>query len=768
MPDIELRQVDAATGKPPITRIADAASFNNIVKKIVERDLGSALNRQDVQRMLDGAPPFEDSWLHESGQDGRSNINFGDGKKEVRRKQLGYYDLTDSVPTLALVNSAFGTDINERVRYNGIMSEELHKMFKDWPSFSTYFLLLVQRFCSHGLGFLYREDDLDWKWRVAGLEDFKVPRGTTLAEEEVDLAICFRDVTAGRLYKWAFVDADESDQRWNRQEVKEALLKASDSQLVFSVGAWEKYQQMLKNNDIWAASMAQDVVKLVHGWCVEYSGKVSQYISLRNGGNKDFLFKCPNRFDSVHQCFTFFPYEVGSNGQLHGVRGRAHEIYGQVQSLTMLRNQEVDNAKFAGSLLLQPLTPEDEEDIAITFYGGAVYIPANVKIQNGQLTNPSQGILPIVQDMTFLLKDEGIPQSPMSSNQNQPQADRTRAEYLGEEAKAAVLDTAALTLFYEPWKRVLNESWRRIRNPRLKATDPGGREVFEFRARCMARGVPEAALKDPTSYVEPMRAIGFGSPANRQAALDQALERIFGSMDPAGQNNLLRDWWAQKVGYAQTDRYVPESTANGRQPLDFEIATLQNAAMSAGVDQPVIPNDHHIIHAQQHQPDIENDLSNLESNQGDPNQLLGVVQLKLQHIAKHINFLKPDKLNEQVVAELKRRFNNEGERVQAAILHAQREAQKQQAQQQQQLQEAQQQQQPSLEDQAKAASVQQDMQHKQQAHEQDMAERQQKLQHTENEHQTRMKILNDEAAQTRALRDAEAAAKLREKTQPKA
>src|SRR5438045_196382 len=178
MPDIDLRQIDAETGKAPLTRIADAASFNNVVRKIVERDLGSALNRQDVQQMIDGAPPFEPQFLVESGQEGRSNINFQDGKKEVRRKMLGYYDLTDSVPVLAIVHSEFGKDINDRQRYNMIMSEEWTRMLKDWPTFSTYFQLLIQKFCSHGVGFVYRLDDLVCKWLVAGLTNFKLLRGT--------------------------------------------------------------------------------------------------------------------------------------------------------------------------------------------------------------------------------------------------------------------------------------------------------------------------------------------------------------------------------------------------------------------------------------------------------------------------------------------------------------------------------------------------------------------------------------------------------------
>lgn len=757
MADIEQRQIDPVTGVAPTTRIANATALNAVVRKIVAADFGSALERQDVQAALDSKPPYEDAWLTESGQEGRCNINFQDLKKEVKRKMLAFFDLTDSVPVLGIINSEFGTDINERNRWNRIRSEEFHRMLKDWPSFGPYFQLLVQKFCSHGLGFIYHQDDLDWKWWVAGLEDFKVPRGTSLAEDELDLAVCFRDMTAGRLYRlWKM--ADPGDKRWDGQEVKEALLKSADSQLVFTVDAWEKYEQMLKNNDIWAATMAQDVVKLAHAWSVEYSGKVSHYVTLRQGGNKNFLFKCENRFDSVHQCFTFFPYEVGTNGTLHSVRGRAHEAYPGAQVLNTLRCQGVDNARMSGSLLLQPKTPEDEEDLAITFFGGAIYIPANTNVMNGELTNPSQGMLPIIQDMSMLLRDEGIPQSTLGSQGKPRSGDVTAAEYQGEQAKAAVLDTAALTLFYGPWKRILNETLRRTENPRLKSTDPGGREVFDMRQRCMRRGVPEAALVDPTSWIEPFRAIGYGSPGNRAMAYDRMMQK-FGQLDPVGQNNLIRDSIALDTGYAQVDRYAPEIGSNGRQPVDTEIAALQNAAMSMGVPQPVLPNDHHILHVQGHQPDIENDLSNLESDQGDPNALLKAVQTKVQHISEHMKLMKPDKLNEQLVAELTRKFNNELERVQAAVLHAQREAAKaEQAQAQPGSQPGSQQPPPPSKEQLDAQERTQGMAHAQQDHEMTMAHRQE-------EHGTKMKILQDDAAQTRAIRDSEAAAKLREKMQ---
>lgn len=721
MADLDFRQI-TPEGQAPQHRIADAFSLNNIIKRIVQRDLSSALMRQDVQQSIDGKPPFEQTFMRETGQEGRCNLNFNDMKREMKREQSSYYDLTESVPTIGIINSHFGTDIIKRFTWNQIMSEEFHKMLKDWPSFDTYYQLQIQKMCSHGLAFLYFEDEVNWQWRVAGLEDFKVPRGTTLAEEEIDIAVAFRDIPISQLYKWVSEVADD-DKRWNKKEVYTAILKATDRNIVFSIGEWEKWQQILKNNDIYAATTAQDIVKLAHAWVREYDGSISQYLTLRNGENQDFLFKCERRFESVHQCFTFFPYEVGTNGTLHSVRGKAHEIYPQIQVLNTLRCRWVDNVQLAGSLLLQPKTAADAEDMALMFFGGVTVIPPEVNVQQNSLNDPSKSMVPLIQDMTFSLNDDGKPN--VNSGQPTPNGlEKTRAQVIKESAQESQLPTASLNLFYQPWRRHLNEVWRRVKNKELKASDPGGQMVFAFRKRCKLRGVPDEAMFDPESWIEPYRAIGYGSPANRQLTLERFMQ-YYGSLDPVGQNNLLRDMFAQGTSYSMVDRYVPAMDANGRQPVDSEIAELQNAAMSAGKPCQVRPNDAHIIHMQTHLPDLESDLDALESGQGDPN-LLQVAQLKTQHCASHMQILKPDALTKGVVSEITRRFNNDYERTMAAVDHAARQQQKEQERQaaeQQKAQEEAGQRQQELE--LNAREHQQSMEHAQQAHEQKMLHRQQ-------------------------------------------
>lgn len=729
----DLQTLDQETGKPPARRIKDASSLNSIVKAIIQADEPAALARLDVQEMLDGAPPFNPNQIRQSGQEGRCNLNFGDGKARVKSEQAGYYDLTNSVPMLARISTKHGDEADWSYNSN-VISEEFHRMVKGWKAFGPSFQLLVQKFTSHGLGFNYFKDDLDWRWSVAGLDDFKLPRSASIIEDDLDMAVVMREITVGKLYAWYQKAGD--DARWNKKQVEDAILNAHDPSQKPSVGAWEKWQEMAKNNDMFASTTAKNNVSLAHAWVREFSGKVSYYLTLRDGSNTDYLFKCENRYDCIDQCFTYFPYEIGSNGSLHSARGLGHEVLAAVQVLNSLRCQTIDNAKLAGSLLLQPQSETAAEDMAILFYGGATYIPPSVKVLNGQLNNPSQGILPVIQEMQLTLRQNtGDTLSQKSDSSN----DKTKFQVASELMKEAVLPTANLDLFYEPWGRHLAEVWRRVSRKGVKEQDPGGKEILEMVKRCEARNVPKEAIYAADEIV-PMRAVGYGSPANRLLAFDEFMQ-FFGNLDPVGQNNLLRDRFAQRVGYAQVDDYVPRIDKGSRAPADQEIAELQNFAMSAGKPMTVRGNDNHIIHLQSHLPDLDQDCTASESGQGSP-QLLAVMQLKAQHCADHIKILKPDKLNEKIVAELTRQFNNIGQRVEKATAHAERDAQEQAQQQQEQAAQGGAAQSPKVQ--------------------QMVADSEARRKIMLDEAELRQQIRAREADQKNAIRDAHAAAKMKE------
>lgn len=632
----------------PERRVRDVDSLNQVIDRIILDDEPAAKHRVCVQESVDGKPPFNQGYLEATGQEGRCNLNFGDAKKRVKLISAGYYDLTESVPCIALIETEYGEaeQVPERTEWNAILSEEFDKMLKSWKQFNSYFQLLVQKFVTHGVGFLYFCDNKDWRWEVAGLEDFKLPRGVGLSEDDCDIAMVIREVPVAKLYSWVRNAAD-TDARWNKKEVQNAIMNASDPGVPLGPESWEKWQEKMKNNDLFASVTAKSTVTIVYAWTREFSGKVSQFITLRNKTNKDFLFKCYDAFASVNECFNFFPYEVGTNGTLHSVRGEAHDIYARVQVMTNLKCQTVDNAKLSGSLILQPTTETAAEDMAILFFAGAAYLPPGVEVKNATLANPSTNILPVLQDMSMGINGDVNTRDPRASQQ-----EKTKFEVHRDIAQESVLPTAAMAMFYQPWGRHLYEVCKRmIKND------------SEFKNNCVARGVPKEVFSAPYC-VHPYRALGLGSPTQRMAALD-GLMRFWGSLDPIGQNNLLRDQFAQQVTYGQVDRYVPRAQTGGRLPIDTEIAELQNIAMESGQEVTVAGNDNHIVHLGSHFPSLDKDLTLMESGQGTPS-ILNVVHIKAAHSQKHMSMLKPDELNKAVVAELARVFNNLTERVTAA------------------------------------------------------------------------------------------------------
>ncbi len=105
----------------------------------------------------------------------------------------------------------------------------------------------ADQFVSHGVGICYFEDEVDWRWRVAGLSEFRIPRGTRASEWEIECATVDREYQAHQLYKFIQDPDVAKDLGWNVKMVKEALLRACRESTYQEAGEWEKLEVELKN-----------------------------------------------------------------------------------------------------------------------------------------------------------------------------------------------------------------------------------------------------------------------------------------------------------------------------------------------------------------------------------------------------------------------------------------------------------------------------------------------------------------------------------------
>lgn len=655
---LELKGLDPVTGEAPCSRVGDVDAARSIYLALKKADEGSSRNRALIDGMFNGAPPFNANDLKEMGQGDRTNLDFGEAAALKEQALAGYYDLTNSVDKIARVRTSYGTP-EQAAEWSEAISEEFHHTLKEWSEFEFNHQRLSDMFVSHGVAVSYFEDEIDWRYRVTGFNEFRIPRGTRASEGEIEVATVDREYRADELYAFIREPQVAEELGWDVTTVREALKRACASDTTTSLGDWERLEVELKNNDIMWGTAKSKVVKVVHMWVKEFCGCVTHLIFLQEplptgpGATKEsFLYRKQDRFESPTQCWVTFCYGVG-NGTYHGIRGLGFKIYPHIQVLNRLRCGMVDGALLSSSLIVQPSDSSTRalDDLTLTYYGPYALFPPGLKIVEKAVPNLQQNIIPVISDMAAQMQNNsGAYQTRAVGGDNTA---RTAYEVRAQLQKESILSSASINLFYHPWKRLLNETYRRLARRGYSANEPGGREAVEFRKRCLKRGVPEEAIYRVRS-VEPVRAIGYGSPQMRMAAVDETMQ-IFGSLDEMGRINLLRDRIAARFGQEVVDRYLPSPNTALRPPIDAKIAILENATMVEGNSIPVSPGENHFLHAQAHLQAADGlDAATVEGR-NNPQEALLAMQMILPHLAQHLAALGNDLVRKDEVAMMRQR-----------------------------------------------------------------------------------------------------------------
>jgi len=653
---IELENI-AESGKAPRTRIKDAKSAHAIYTSIRNADDASSIDRQKIQSMLDGEPPYSPQQLKSLGQGYRANLNFGESAAALETALFAYFDLVNSVDRLASVKTSEG-DPAQRVEWENIIAEEFHRTITDWDEFFYKQQMLAHQFVSQGVGVAYFEDNRSWKWSVCGLKDFKVPRGTPACDTKVEVATIERHYLVGELYQFIENPKIAAELGWNVEETRKAILLSTDSGNSSNSRDWERLQEELKNNDLMYSHARSKVVRCVHYFVKEFDGTISHYIGTRAGDTDDFLFKKPSRFEHANEAFVLFSYGVGTNGLLHSVRGLGYKLFPFIQLSNRMRNAIVDGAMLSSALMIQPATGEDVSNLSLMYNGPLSILPPGINVVDKTMPNLAGNVLPIVRDLEVVRQNNTGTYNP---KQVMPDGDaRTATEVQAQLAQQSILSAQAMNLYYIPFQKLLTEQFRRLATVKYRSDELGGEEAIAFRKRIEARGVPWKAV-EKVYRVQAVRAIGAGSPGARMLAFNEFLA-IMPRFDEVGQRNLIRDRVAARVGYDQVDRYIPKGEIE-RIPIDAKIAELENGTMQGGRGVSVNPGENHAVHTKVHLEDAARFLQALQQNQVDPKLAMSYLQVQYPHSTAHAEQLALDPSRSQEVGMAREILNQMREAV---------------------------------------------------------------------------------------------------------
>lgn len=637
-------------GSVPKERLKDAKSAHSIYNTLRESDVHADQDRSKIQAMFDGDPPYNPATLRSMGQAYRANLNFGEAAADLENALAAYTDLVTGVEKLVDVKTSFG-DESERAVWGGIIGEEYHKLLLEWDQFHFNFQLLSHYFISQGLGVTFFENDKDWRWRVCGIGEFLMPRGTPATEERIDFAVAKRSYLAHELYAYIANPKAAKEAGWNVEEVRKALSESNRGQRPGDQ-TWEELEVEFKNNDLFYSYAKAQEIRVNHYYVREFDGSISHYIGLRDGSNSDFLFKKVSRFKNAAEAFTVFTFGIG-NGTYHSIRGLGHKIFPHIQVSNRLRCSVVDGSMMQTSMVLQPKTAEDVSRLTLAFAGPISFLPPNLEVVATSFPNYNQNVLPVMQDMA--LTRQANTGSYRTRQMSDGSKERTATEVQAQLANEAVLSTASINLFYVPWGKLLRESFRRLQKDTWQKGDAGFEGYLKFRTRLEQRGVPWKAVLDVYD-VKPVRAIGYGSSGARILAFNEFLQ-LLPRFDEVGQQNLIRDRVAARVGYDQVDRYLPASKLKERLPTDAKIAELENAQFQDGRPISVMPTENHSVHLRVHLADASTMLQALGQGVAAPDMALAYLTLNYQHSLQHLQAIAADPMRKVEVGQYNEMLN---------------------------------------------------------------------------------------------------------------
>ena len=638
-------------GKPKKpSRLSDPSAIRSMYRQAVNDDQGSATVRAQLQACKDGAPPFNQAALNASGQGSRANFNTLMMQDLITKANHGFNDIIFS-PKQLMTIEVEGGEPSERLGYSRILATELSRTIRRWgPSFSARTQRLIDLFVSHGAAIDYAQDDRDFRFQVAALDEFLVPRQVEVSAEQTPWAIARKDLTVTELYDYIEDEKAAAKLGWNVQAVKDAIGRSTTQVPTGEIGDTAKLQQQVKNNDLFANTMFSHV-PVLYFWVREFDGTYSMFITEKDAPKGDFLFKQYSRYETVEDAFNYYTYGIG-NGTLHSVRGLGHMIFALCQMHSRLMCQKADGVMLSESIMMQATSSNAMQEASLTYLGPIALMPQGFEVVERQFqggSDKAMGFLGEIKQQMGQVSGRHMPPSKQGGEQY-----RNRDEVSSDLENAASGDSGSLDLFFSAWDITIRRMCKRIIKGSKSSAD---RLVAEFHRRIERAGITKDILDSidhDSTYA--YRTLGAGSPAARSLSFTKLMS-LLPQLDEIGRKNLIYQFVANEVGYQNADEFASKAE-EPRYNSEASIALLENEILMMGRPVQVLSYQMHGTHVQMHVPPLLEVLGAVERGELDPMENLPGLQASLNHLAAHGEELARDPSQLALYGQVKEAVNN--------------------------------------------------------------------------------------------------------------
>lgn len=549
-------------------RFQDAATVENIAWSLRLVEFGRSQNRDRIDQLAAGYPPYPADQAEANGTEVNSNDLSLARLSHDARAQLyqGHFK-----PGNCFTSRTDMGPIHKRADRGSIVTKEINRCIKRSMEYYELSRSEIAQDVLHGIGIGVWNTKQLWCPDPSAIVDVLIPSNTLLTFKNLPFFGICRQYTAEELYR--LTHGPKVDKSWNVPVVMEAIQWAEKETQRLMGNTWndaywapEKMtQRVIENSGLYSSDMVQpisvidfffyDCESKEQGWkrriIFDAWGGYSTYqggtadtrtTPEKNiiGGRNQWVYNSGDRVyasklsEIIH--FEFADLSPCAPFRYHTVRSLGHMMYDACHLQNRLRCSFAE-AVFEQLMQYMRVDSRDDAERALKIQlANRGLIDSTVHfLSPDERWQPNAQLVEMGMAQYQRIIEDNSSSYVQNQNFSRDRTEKTKFQVQAEVNAMMTLVSAALQQSYRYKLSEYQEIFRRFMIPNSR--DP---DVREFRVRCLKRGVPEKMLVPEAWDLEPERVMGSGNKTLEMAIAQQLMEwrAAFG---PEAQQQILHD-----------------------------------------------------------------------------------------------------------------------------------------------------------------------------------------------------------------------------------
>jgi len=377
------------SGTPHKTRIATAIDARNLFQTSFRAYDRRHRTNALVKGLIDGNKPWPDKTRE--GQRYKANFNNGEPYAYLETAMSAYYDIFSEPETYATITFE-NSKSPEAWKWGEIATKHFDWLQRQDDAMDFNHQKSIHDTVVYGIGPQIFPRKLDWRSRAIPQEDLYVADDEPANVADFEFYILQRNYKVNEM--WDFI-SDETTAKtlgWNIEQVKQSIMRARPQQWGSEWNVWTRWQEALRNNDIYLGSQCTKV-RTANIFFKEFSkdgapSKITElWVDLDQSAD-DFLMRSESSYDDMRETLFVGYYDRG-DGYHQSIKGLGVKMYSLLTTKMRLQLSNVDAAFATSTVFLSSNAPAGRQTLSNIEFGAFTVMPNGMSVQQANL----QGVL---------------------------------------------------------------------------------------------------------------------------------------------------------------------------------------------------------------------------------------------------------------------------------------------------------------------------------------------------------------------------------------